>query len=140
MRDLRTLGRSAMKKKKNRRKHKTGTLLWRIIKGKAKRLWRWLRREVLTPRMIIWLLIAECVFWSPAIVTGLLALTVSEAWWAAFSAYIAFWTAVPFTPAIPAQVALAYALKKLCEWLWAKITGRHMRPPRKEKGEKRKEP
>lgn len=57
-----------------------------------------------------YLLVAEAIFWSPCIVTGLLAITVNPWWWTACGAVIAFW-AGPFTPAMPLQFALAVALK-----------------------------
>lgn len=59
---------------------------------------------------IVWLLLAECIFWSPVIVCAVLALIVSPWYWTACAGVIAFW-AGPFTPAIPLQIALAGALK-----------------------------
>ena len=85
--------------------------LWRLVKEKARRFWQWLRTEVLTRRMLVYLLIAELIFWSPAIVCGGFAL--SSPWlWAVVSAYVAFW-AGPFTPATPIQLALAVLIKQL---------------------------
>ena len=82
------------------------------MKEKLKKLWLWLRKNVLNKEMFLWFIIAEIIFWSPCIVTGLLAIIVDKRWWTAFGAIIAFW-AGPFTPAMPLQFALAVGLKKL---------------------------
>jgi len=82
------------------------------MKEKIKKLWQWLRKNVLNREMLVWVLIAEVIFWFPCIVTGLLAVFVNSWWWTAFGAVIAFWSA-PFTPAMPLQLALAVGLKKL---------------------------
>ena len=81
---------------------------------KLKRLWQWLRKNVLNKEMFVWVIIAELIFWSPCIVTGLLAVIIDPWWWTAFGAVCAFW-AGPFTPAVPLQIALALGLKKLYE-------------------------
>ena len=60
--------------------------------------------------MLLWIIIAEIIFWSPCIITGILAITVNQWWWTAFGAIIAFWSG-PFTPAVPIQLALAAGLK-----------------------------
>lgn len=84
------------------------------MKEKLKRLWQWLRKNVLNKEMFIWVIIAELIFWTPCIVTGLLAIIIDPWWWTAFGAICAFW-AGPFTPAVPLQIALALGLKKLYE-------------------------
>lgn len=89
------------------------------MKEKLKRAWQWLRVNVINKDMLIWLIIAELIFWSPCIVSGLLALIISPWWWTVFGAVIAFW-AGPFTPAMPLQFGLAIGLKKIHE----KITKR----------------
>lgn len=76
-----------------------------------RRLWKWLRKNALNKEMLFWIIIAELIFWSPCIVTGILALQ-NPWWWTAFGAICAFW-AGPFTPAIPLQLALALVLKKI---------------------------
>lgn len=60
--------------------------------------------------MIIYILIAELIFWSPVIVTAILALLINPWFWTATSAILLFW-AGPFTPAVPLQLGLALALK-----------------------------
>lgn len=55
-------------------------------------------------------IIAELIFWSPVIVTGLLAIIIDPWWWTACTAIMLFW-AGPFTPAVPLQIGLALALK-----------------------------
>lgn len=82
------------------------------MKEKLKRIWKWLRKNVLNKEMILWVLISELIFWSPVIVCSILALIVSEWWWTAVSAICLFW-AGPFTPAVPLQIGLAIALKTM---------------------------
>ena len=94
------------------RRYKVCDFLSTCMKEKIKKFWQWLRKNVLNKEMLIWIIIAEVIFWSPCIVTGFLAITVSSWWWTAFGAIIVFWSG-PFTPAIPLQLALAVALKKL---------------------------
>ena len=84
------------------------------MKNALKRLWQWLRKNVFNKEMFVWVVIAELIFWSPCIVTGLLAVIIDHWWWTAVGAICAFW-AGPFTPAVPLQIGLAIALKKLYE-------------------------
>lgn len=85
---------------------------WAWLVDKLKKLWRWLRVHAFNKEMFLWFLIAEIIFWSPCIVTGFLGIFVNEWWWSAFGSIVAFW-AGPFTPAVPLQLGLAAALKKL---------------------------
>lgn len=80
------------------------------IKNKLKSIWRYLRANVLTKDMILWVIIAELIFWSPVIVTAILALLIDPWYWTITSAIMLFW-AGPFTPAVPLQIGLALALK-----------------------------
>ena len=82
------------------------------MKTRLKKLWQWLRKTVLNKDMLLAFIIAELIFWSPCIVTGILAVTISEWWWTAFTAIIVFW-AGPLTPAVPLQIGLALLIKKL---------------------------
>lgn len=82
------------------------------MKTKLKRLWKWLKKEVLNKEMIHYVIIAELIFWSPAIIFAILALLIKPWFWSLFGSYIAFW-AGPFTPGIPIQLGLAVGLKKL---------------------------
>jgi hypothetical protein len=84
------------------------------LKERLKKVWKWLRVNALNKQMIVYVLIAEAIFWSPCIVTGILAVTISSWWWTAFSAICVFW-AGPFTPAVPLQIGLAVLIKKLVE-------------------------
>ena len=84
------------------------------VKERTRKIWRWLRKNALNKQMIVYVLIAEAIFWSPCVVTALLALIVNPWWWSAFGAICAFW-AGPFTPAVPLQIALAVAIKKIVE-------------------------
>lgn len=86
--------------------------LWQSIREKTHKVWVWLRKNALNKDMFLSFLIAELIFWSPNIVCGILALVVSPWWWTAFSSIIVFW-AGPFTPAVPLQIGLALAIKKL---------------------------
>jgi hypothetical protein len=61
--------------------------------------------------MIPAILLGELLFWSPLIVTGLLALLVDVGFWAAFAAIYGFW--VWLLPAIPIQIAFILLLNKL---------------------------
>ena len=80
------------------------------IKNKLKSIWRYLRVNILTKDMILWVIIAELIFWSPVIVTAFLALVINPWYWTVTSAIMLFW-AGPFTPAVPLQIGLALALK-----------------------------
>ena len=62
--------------------------------------------------MIIYILIAEVIFWSPVIITALLALIINPWFWTVTSAIMIFW-AGPFTPAVPLQLGLAIGLKTI---------------------------
>ena len=62
--------------------------------------------------MIIYILVAETIFWSPVIVTALLALIINPWSWTICSAIMIFW-AGPFTPAVPLQLGLAIGLKTI---------------------------
>ena len=84
------------------------------LKEKIKKIWKWLRVNALNKQMIVYVLIAEVIFWSPCIVSALLALTINPWWWSVFSAICAFW-AGPITPAVPLQIGLAVFIKKIVE-------------------------
>lgn len=84
------------------------------VKERTKKVWQWLRKNALNKQMIVYVLIAEAIFWSPCVVTALLALIVNPWWWTAFGAICAFW-AGPFTPAVPLQIGLAVLIKKIVE-------------------------
>ena len=62
--------------------------------------------------MIIYILITELIFWSPVIITAILALVINPWFWTITSAILLFW-AGPFTPAVPPQIGLAIANKAL---------------------------
>lgn len=82
------------------------------LKEKFKKLWKWLRKNCLNREMIIYILIAELIFWSPVIITAILALVINPWFWTATSAILLFW-AGPFTPAVPLQIGLAIAIKSI---------------------------
>lgn len=82
------------------------------MKKKISSAWKWLRKNVINKEMLLWVLIAEAIFWSPVIVGIILAWSVSGWWWTIVSAYILFW-AGPFTPAMGLQFGLALLLKRL---------------------------
>lgn len=84
------------------------------VKERTKKVWQWLRKNALNKQMIVYVLIAEAIFWSPCVVTALLALIVNPWWWTTFGAICAFW-AGPFTPAVPLQIGLAVLIKKIVE-------------------------
>ena len=80
--------------------------------SKLKKVWQWLRANLINKETFVFFLIAEIIFWSPCIVTGLLAVIVDAWWWTAFGAICLFW-AGPFTPAVPLQIGLTLLLKKI---------------------------
>lgn len=82
----------------------------RRIKIKLQRALKYLRTNILTKDMILWVILAELIFWSPVIVAAILALVVDPWYCTVISAILLFW-AGPFTPAIPLQIGLALALK-----------------------------
>ena len=84
------------------------------VKERTKKVWQRVRKNALNKQMIVYVLIAEAIFWSPCVVTALLALIVNPWWWTAFGAICAFW-AGPFTPAVPLQIGLAVLIKKIVE-------------------------
>ena len=84
------------------------------MKDKLKKLWIWIRKEVLNKGMLVWLIIAEAIFWSPCIAGAILGAVVNSWYYTICGVYAAFW-AGPFTPAIPLQIGLAYGLKKMAE-------------------------
>lgn len=81
------------------------------MRERFKRLWKWLRREVLNRQMLLWFVVAELIFWMPCIVGAVLAFLLNPWFWTICTAYAAFW-ALPVTPAIPLQIGLAIGLKK----------------------------
>lgn len=82
------------------------------ISNNIKRCWRWLKSNVFTKDMILWILLSEIIFWSPVIVCAILAIIFNPWYWTAVSAIILFWSA-PFTPAMPLQLALACGMKTI---------------------------
>ena len=86
------------------------------MKERIKKAWQWLRKHVINREMLLWVIIAELIFWSPCIVSAVLAWVIFPWWWTVFGSYIAFWSA-PLTPAMPLQFGLAVALKKIHEKL-----------------------
>ena len=85
------------------------------VKEKLRRLWQKLRKEILNRQMLMWLVIAEVIFWAPCIVGVVLGTIVNPWCFTICTAYLAFW-ALPLTPAIPIQLGLAYGLKKLADF------------------------
>lgn len=83
-----------------------------IMKEKLKAAWAWLRKNIINKENLLGAIIAEAIFWSPCIVTGLLAIFFSSWWWTAFWGVIVFW-AGPFTPALPLQLGLIIAVNKI---------------------------
>ena len=82
------------------------------MRNKINKIWIWLKKTVLNKDMLLAFLIAEVIFWSPCIVTGILAVSVNQWWWTVFTTIIIFWCG-PFTPAIPLQIGLAMFIKKI---------------------------
>lgn len=84
------------------------------MKERLKKMWLWARKELFNTQMLRWLIVAEFIFWAPCIAGAILAFTINTWFLTICTAYLAFW-ALPFTPAIPLQLGLAYGLKKAAE-------------------------
>lgn len=82
------------------------------MKEKLKKIWKWLTCNVFTKDMILWVILAELIFWSPVIICAILAVICDPWWWTGVSAICLFW-AGPFTPAVPLQIGLAVGLRKI---------------------------
>ena len=82
------------------------------FKQKLKNGWAWTKKNLLNKETLIFAVIGELLFWSPAIVCVILAIVVNPKFWAAAGAIAAFWTA-PLTPGWAIQIALIFGLKKL---------------------------
>ena len=72
---------------------------------------KWFKSEIWQKENIVYFLIAELIFWSPVIFC-LIMVMFNSWWWAGVIAVIGFW-AGPFTPAVPLQIGLMFALKKI---------------------------
>ena len=69
------------------------------LKNKLKQLLKWVwRKEMILPAIL-----GELLFWSPLIVTAVLAILIDPWYWTAFGAIYTFW--VWILPAIPIQIA-----------------------------------
>ena len=68
-------------------------------------------KQLFSKDLFVYLIVAELIFWSPCIITAIMAFY-NPYWWTVFGAIVAFW-AGPFTPAILLQIGLAFGLKKL---------------------------
>lgn len=81
------------------------------MKTRLLKAWIWCKENIFKKDIIVWIIIAELIFWSPVIVCSLLALA-NPWWWTAVGLIITFW-AGPFTPAVPLQMGLAIGLRKI---------------------------
>lgn len=84
----------------------------KTFKEQAISLCKWLRKNVFCKDMFFSILIAEIIFWSPCIIFGFLGIFVDKRFWGVFGTVCTFW-AMPLTPAMPLQFALAGVIKKL---------------------------
>ena len=82
------------------------------MRDKSRKFWLWLKKEILRKDMIVYILIAEIVFWLPAIFCILMSVF-DNWWWAGFTGYVAFWALPIISPAIPMQVGLIFLVKKI---------------------------
>lgn len=102
-----------------------------------KKLWKWLRREILVKSMIVYILIAELIFWSPVIVTALLAIIINPWFWTICFGVMVFW-AGPFTPAVPLQIGLALGIKKFVKIFKKTETEKYIKAIRRYKHDTRR--
>ena len=76
-------------------------------------MWKWLRENIFVKDMFIYLLIAAIIFYIPAWGAVVLGVVTGNGYYYAFSAsYVLIW-AGPFTPTIPAILAIAVFLKQV---------------------------
>ena len=81
------------------------------MKTRLLNVWIWCKENIFKKDMIVWIIIAELIFWSPVIVSFILG-SFNAWWYGVGSAFILFW-AGPFTPAVPLQIGLAIGLRKI---------------------------
>lgn len=86
---------------------------WQQIKSKIKAAWEWLKAHLFTKEMVLPTIIGELIFWSPLIITGLMAILISPYYWVAFSAIYSVW--VGLLPAIPIQLLFIFTVKKIID-------------------------
>ena len=78
----------------------------------ANNIKRFVLNVVTDKTTLLSVLIAESVFWSPLIVTAVLAVIYSPKMWGAVGAIVAFWC-MPFTPAVALQIGLVALIRGL---------------------------
>lgn len=81
------------------------------MKTRLLNAWIWCKENIFKKDIIVWVIIAELIFWSPVIVSFILG-SFNAWWYGVGSAFILFW-AGPFTPAVPLQIGLAIGLRKI---------------------------
>lgn len=75
---------------------------------------QWFKNEIWKKENIVYIIIAEVIFWSPAIFCAIMA--IFDVWWlTGLSAYVAFWALPIVSPAIALQLGLFILIKKLFE-------------------------
>ena len=81
------------------------------------KVWNYIKYLFKNPKdVLIPVVVAELLFWSPVWVSAIFAFILSPWWWTVVTGVIAFW-AGPFTPAIALQVGLIAAFERI----WNKI-------------------
>lgn len=76
-------------------------------------MWNWLKENIFAKDMFIYLLIAAVIFYIPAWGSLIIGVFTNNGYFYAFSAsYVLIW-AGPFTPTIPAILAIAVFLKQV---------------------------
>ena len=85
----------------------------KTFKDWLKSVWKWLKTHIFNKEMILPAIIGELVFWSPLIVTGLMALFFSPYYWAVFGVIYSVWVGI--LPAIPIQLLFIFTTKKIID-------------------------
>jgi hypothetical protein len=85
----------------------------KTLKERLKSVWDWLRKHILNKQMIVPAMIGELVFWSPLIVTGLMAIFFSPYYWTVFGVIYSVWVGI--LPAIPIQLLFIFTTKKIID-------------------------
>jgi hypothetical protein len=92
--------------------------MWSKIKQLPRKIWTWLRANILNKESILPGLLGELTYWSPLIVVGIIAIF-NPFYWSIFGAIYAFW--VWLLPAIPIQILFILFYKKLLKYIAHKL-------------------
>lgn len=76
-------------------------------------MWKWIKENIFVKDMFLYIVVSAIIFYAPSWVTFIIGMTSGNDVLIGFSAtYVLLW-AGPFTPTIPAILAMAVAIKQL---------------------------